>query len=55
MSARTQYHITHETQYRYAANVVHSHQLLHLVPRPAPTSSAWNTRCRSPRPDPPAR
>ncbi len=36
MSARTQYHITHETKYRYAANVVHSHQLLHLVPRPAP-------------------
>jgi len=36
MSARTLYHISHETQYRYAANVVHSHQLLHLVPRPTP-------------------
>jgi transglutaminase-like putative cysteine protease len=36
MSARTLYHITHETQYLYRANVVHSHQLLHLVPRPAP-------------------
>ena len=36
MSARTQYRIIHETQYLYAANVVHSHQLLHLVPRPAP-------------------
>jgi transglutaminase-like putative cysteine protease len=36
VSARTQYHITHETRYRYAANVVHSQHLLHLVPRPAP-------------------
>jgi transglutaminase-like putative cysteine protease len=36
MSARTLYHISHETQYLYAANVAHSHQLLHLVPRPAP-------------------
>jgi transglutaminase-like putative cysteine protease len=36
MSARTVYHITHETQYLYRANVVHSHQLLHLVPRPTP-------------------
>ena len=36
MSVRQQYHITHETQYRYAGKVVHSHQLLHLVPRPAP-------------------
>jgi len=36
MSAHTLYHIKHETQYLYAANVVHSHQLLHLVPRPAP-------------------
>jgi transglutaminase-like putative cysteine protease len=36
MSARRQYHITHETRYRYAANVVHSHHLLHLVPRPTP-------------------
>ncbi len=30
------YHIHHETLYRYSADVVHSHQLLHLVPRPAP-------------------
>jgi len=36
MSARALYHITHETRYEYAAKVVHSHQLLHLVPRPAP-------------------
>jgi transglutaminase-like putative cysteine protease len=30
------YRIRHETSYRYAADVVHSHHLLHLVPRPAP-------------------
>lgn len=30
------YLIRHETCYRYAADVVHSHHLLHLVPRPAP-------------------
>ncbi|HLK71408.1 MAG TPA: transglutaminase family protein [Steroidobacteraceae bacterium] len=30
------YRIRHETLYRYSADVVHSHQLLHLVPRPAP-------------------
>jgi transglutaminase-like putative cysteine protease len=30
------YHIRHQTVYRYSADVVHSHQLLHLVPRPAP-------------------
>ncbi|HTT05189.1 MAG TPA: transglutaminase family protein [Steroidobacteraceae bacterium] len=30
------YHIRHRTLYRYSADVVHSHQLLHLVPRPAP-------------------
>ena len=29
------YRIRHETRYRYAADVVHSHHLLHLVPRPA--------------------
>ena len=29
------YHVRHETRYRYAADVVHSHHLLHLVPRPA--------------------
>jgi transglutaminase-like putative cysteine protease len=36
MSARTLYRITHQTRYRYAGDVVHSHQLLHLVPRPTP-------------------
>jgi transglutaminase-like putative cysteine protease len=36
VSSRQQYRITHETRYVYAANVVHSHHLLHLVPRPAP-------------------
>ncbi len=30
------YRIRHQTLYRYSADVVHSHQLLHLVPRPAP-------------------
>src|SRR5678815_2249964 len=29
------YDIRHETRYRYGADVVHSHHLLHLVPRPA--------------------
>lgn len=28
------YRIRHQTRYRYAADVVHSHHLLHLVPRP---------------------
>jgi transglutaminase-like putative cysteine protease len=36
MSARARYQITHETRYLYAGTVVHSHHLLHLVPRPAP-------------------
>ncbi|HTY93886.1 MAG TPA: transglutaminase family protein [Steroidobacteraceae bacterium] len=36
MSARAQYCIRHETRYLYGADVVHSHHLLHLVPRPAP-------------------
>jgi transglutaminase-like putative cysteine protease len=31
-----QYRVRHETRYEYAADVVHSHHLLHLVPRPAP-------------------
>ena len=31
-----QYRIVHETRYRYGADVVHAHHLLHLVPRPAP-------------------
>ncbi len=30
------YHIRHETAYAYGSDVVHSHQLLHLVPRPSP-------------------
>lgn len=30
------YHIRHETLYSYGTEVLHSHQLLHLVPRPAP-------------------
>lgn len=29
------YRIRHETLYQYSADVVHSHQMLHLVPRPA--------------------
>lgn len=29
------YRIRHETRYRYAADVMHAHHLLHLVPRPA--------------------
>jgi transglutaminase-like putative cysteine protease len=36
MSAPTRYRVRHETSYTYASDVVHSHQLLHLVPRPAP-------------------
>jgi transglutaminase-like putative cysteine protease len=36
MSIPTRYHVRHETAYSYANDVVHSHQLLHLVPRPAP-------------------
>jgi transglutaminase-like putative cysteine protease len=36
VSASHRYRITHETRYLYAANVVHSQHLLHLVPRPAP-------------------
>jgi transglutaminase-like putative cysteine protease len=30
------YRVKHETVYSYASDVVHSHQLLHLVPRPSP-------------------
>jgi transglutaminase-like putative cysteine protease len=30
------YRVRHETLYSYSADVVHSRQLLHLVPRPAP-------------------
>jgi transglutaminase-like putative cysteine protease len=35
MSVRT-YRVRHETHYEYAADVIHAHHLLHLVPRPAP-------------------
>ena len=34
MMAAVRYRIRHETEYHYASDVVHSHQLLHLVPRP---------------------
>jgi transglutaminase-like putative cysteine protease len=36
MRSPTRYRVRHETAYSYANDVVHSHQLLHLVPRPAP-------------------
>lgn len=36
MSGPIRYRVRHETAYSYASDVVHSHQLLHLVPRPAP-------------------
>jgi transglutaminase-like putative cysteine protease len=36
MSGTVRYHVRHETAYTYGSDVVHSHQLLHLVPRPAP-------------------
>ncbi len=36
MSGYTRYRVRHATSYTYASDVVHSHQLLHLVPRPAP-------------------
>jgi len=36
MSGSRRYRIRHETRYEYAADVMHSHHLLHLVPRPAP-------------------
>jgi transglutaminase-like putative cysteine protease len=32
---KRRYRIRHETHYRYSADVVHAHHLLHLVPRPA--------------------
>lgn len=35
-TASRRYRIRHETRYQYAADVVHSHHLLHLVPRLAP-------------------
>jgi transglutaminase-like putative cysteine protease len=36
MSGTVRYRIRHETAYAYGSDVVHSHQLLHLVPRPSP-------------------
>jgi transglutaminase-like putative cysteine protease len=36
MSGPIRYRVRHETAYAYGNDVVHSHQLLHLVPRPAP-------------------
>ncbi len=36
MSGGVRYRVRHETAYVYSSDVVHSHQLLHLVPRPAP-------------------
>ena len=34
MNIPTRYRVRHLTQYSYGSDVVHSHQLLHLVPRP---------------------
>jgi transglutaminase-like putative cysteine protease len=36
MKKTVRYRIRHETAYEYRNDVVHSHQLLHLVPRPTP-------------------
>ena len=36
MSSVVRYHIRHETVYTYGSDVVHSHQLLHLMPRASP-------------------
>jgi len=36
MSGPARYRVRHATAYSYGSDVVHSHQLLHLVPRPAP-------------------
>ncbi len=36
MSGAARYSVRHQTAYDYGSDVVHSHQLLHLVPRPAP-------------------
>ena len=36
MSNIARYRVRHETVYTYGSDVVHSRQLLHLVPRPAP-------------------
>ena len=46
-SRRARYRITHETRYRYAANVTLSQQLLHLQPRDMPyqTCTLKNSCC----------
>jgi transglutaminase-like putative cysteine protease len=36
MSGSVRYRVRHATAYSYGNDVVHSHQLLHLVPRPGP-------------------
>src|SRR5688572_30728553 len=36
------YRIRHETSYTYASDVVHSQQLLHLVPRPSAYQQCLN-------------
>jgi transglutaminase-like putative cysteine protease len=36
MSGAARYRVRHETAYIYSSDVAHSHQLLHLIPRPAP-------------------
>lgn len=36
MTSLVRYHVRHDTVYTYGSDVVHSHQLLHLIPRPAP-------------------
>ena len=36
MSAVARYRVRHETAYSYGSEVVHSQQLLHVIPRPAP-------------------
>ena len=41
------YRVRHETSYQYAADVVHSHHLLHLVPRPAPYQECLEHEHRS--------
>src|SRR5579862_6426962 len=35
MRGAVRYRVRHETSYVYGSDVVHSHQLLHLVPQPA--------------------
>ena len=35
------YTVRHETNYKYTADVMHSHHLLHLVPRPTPYQECY--------------